>query len=51
MCAARTSRRAANRQQILAAARQLIEQRGVEEFTMGEIAGCAGVGKGTLYRG
>jgi AcrR family transcriptional regulator len=41
---------AANRQQILAAARQLFEQRGVEQATMDEIARAAGVGKGTLYR-
>jgi AcrR family transcriptional regulator len=41
---------AANRQQILTAARQLFEQRGVEQVTMDEIARAAGVGKGTLYR-
>jgi AcrR family transcriptional regulator len=41
---------AANRQQILTAARQLFEQRGVDQVTMDEIARAAGVGKGTLYR-
>ena len=41
---------AANRQHILVAARQLFEQRGVEQVTMDEIARAAGVGKGTLYR-
>ena len=41
---------AANRQHILAAARQLFEQRAVEQVTMDEIARAAGVGKGTLYR-
>jgi AcrR family transcriptional regulator len=41
---------AANRQQILSAARQLFDQRGVEQVTMDEIARAAGVGKGTLYR-
>ena len=41
---------AANRQQILTAARELFDQRGVEQVTMDEIAHAAGVGKGTLYR-
>jgi AcrR family transcriptional regulator len=41
---------AANRQQILTAARLLFDQRGVEQVTMDEIARAAGVGKGTLYR-
>ena len=41
---------AANRQQILTAARDLFEQRGVEQVTMDDIAHAAGVGKGTLYR-
>lgn len=41
---------AANRQQILTAARQLFDQRGAEQVTMDEIARAAGVGKGTLYR-
>jgi AcrR family transcriptional regulator len=41
---------AANRQQVLVAARHLFEQRGVEQVTMDEIARAAGVGKGTLYR-
>lgn len=41
---------AANRQQILTAARHLFEQRGVEQVTMDEVALAAGVGKGTLYR-
>jgi AcrR family transcriptional regulator len=36
-------------QEILAAARQLLEQRGLEAMTMEEIAAVAGVAKGTLY--
>jgi AcrR family transcriptional regulator len=36
-------------QEILAAARQLLEQRGLEAMTMEEIAAAAGVAKGTLY--
>jgi AcrR family transcriptional regulator len=35
--------------EILGAARQIIEQRGVEAVTMDEIASAAGVAKGTLY--
>ena len=35
--------------EILAAARKLLEQRGPEAMTMGEIAAAAGVAKGTLY--
>jgi AcrR family transcriptional regulator len=35
--------------EILAAARQLLEQRGLEAITMEEIAAAAGVAKGTLY--
>lgn len=36
-------------QEILAAARNLLEQRGLEAMTMDEIAAAAGVAKGTLY--
>jgi len=35
--------------EILAAARQLLDQRGLEAMTMEEIAAVAGVAKGTLY--
>jgi AcrR family transcriptional regulator len=35
--------------EILAAARQVLEQRGLEAMTMEEIAAAAGVAKGTLY--
>jgi AcrR family transcriptional regulator len=35
--------------EILAAARQLLDQRGLETMTMEEIAAAAGVAKGTLY--
>ncbi len=35
--------------QILAAARRLMQSRGVEAVTMGEIAASAGVAKGTVY--
>jgi AcrR family transcriptional regulator len=36
-------------QEILAAARKLLDQRGLEAMTMEEIAAAAGVAKGTLY--
>jgi len=36
-------------QEILAAARKLLEQQGLEAMTMEEIAAAAGVAKGTLY--
>jgi AcrR family transcriptional regulator len=36
-------------QEILAAARALLDQRGLESMTMDEIAAAAGVAKGTLY--
>jgi len=36
-------------QEILGAARRLLEQRGLEAMTMEEIAAAAGVAKGTLY--
>lgn len=39
-----------NRARILSAAEQLFDARGVENVSMDEIAACAGVGKGTLYR-
>jgi AcrR family transcriptional regulator len=41
---------ARNRQKILAAARELMERRGLEGVCMDELAAAAGVGKGTLYR-
>ena len=41
---------ARNRRRILAAAEQLIAERGVEQVSMGAIAAAAGVGKGTLFR-
>lgn len=41
---------AANRQQILAAARELFAVQGVDATSMEDIGRAAGVGKGTLYR-
>ncbi len=41
---------ARNRQKILAAARELMERRGLAGVCMDELAAAAGVGKGTLYR-
>lgn len=39
-----------NRAHLLETAARLIHERGVEAVTMSEVAACAGVGKGTLYR-
>lgn len=49
---ARRERRdaAENRQHILAAARRLFAERGIDQTSMNEIARAAGVGPGTLYR-
>lgn len=41
---------AENRRQILAAARQLFAEHGIDQTSMNEIARAAGVGVGTLYR-
>ncbi|QDP98528.1 TetR/AcrR family transcriptional regulator [Microlunatus elymi] len=41
---------ARNRQRILQAARELIDERGPQELTMNEVAAHAGVGVGTVYR-
>ncbi|MDQ3403588.1 MAG: TetR/AcrR family transcriptional regulator [Actinomycetota bacterium] len=41
---------ARNRRRILAAARGLFTQRGVDRVTMDQVAAAAGVGKGTLFR-
>lgn len=40
---------AANRQRILAAARELLAEKGVEGLTMQAVAEAAGVGKGTVF--
>lgn len=41
---------ARSRQRILAAARRLLQERGVQDLTMNEVAAAAGVGVGTVYR-
>ncbi len=41
---------ARNRAKILAAARRLFTERGVEQVSMDDVAAAAGVGKGTLFR-
>jgi AcrR family transcriptional regulator len=41
---------ARNRQKILCSARRLVEERGLANVSMDEIAADAGVGKGTLFR-
>lgn len=41
---------AENRRKILAAAKQLLETRPIQEICMDEVARTAGVGKGTVYR-
>jgi AcrR family transcriptional regulator len=40
-----------NREKVLCAARELFDERGVENVSMDAIAAAAGVGKGTLFRG
>jgi AcrR family transcriptional regulator len=39
-----------NRELVLAAARDLLDQRGLDVVTMDEVAAAAGVGKGTVFR-
>jgi AcrR family transcriptional regulator len=39
-----------NRERILCAAARLIDERGIDEISMDDVAASAGVGKGTLYR-
>ncbi|WP_240689926.1 TetR/AcrR family transcriptional regulator [Arthrobacter sp. PAMC25564] len=41
---------ARNRELLLCAARELVEEGGVDRLTMGELAQRAGVGKGTVFR-
>ena len=41
---------ARNRARVLAAARRLFAQRGIDNVSMDDVAAAAGVGKGTLYR-
>src|SRR4051812_17623609 len=41
---------ARNRIRVLEAAEKLFAERGVDAVTMDDVAGAAGVGKGTLYR-
>ena len=41
---------ARNRALLLDAARRLIDERGADAVTMDDIAGAAGVGKGTVFR-
>lgn len=41
---------AANREKILSAARSLLERCGADELTIDNVAGLAGVGKGTVFR-
>ncbi|HEY1158568.1 MAG TPA: helix-turn-helix domain-containing protein, partial [Arthrobacter sp.] len=48
--AAERSDAARNRERLLLAARELIEQGGVGALTMGRLAEHAGVGKGTVFR-
>ena len=39
-----------NRERILCAAARLIDEKGIDCMSMGDVAHAAGVGKGTLYR-